>query len=270
MSAKVRRYWSEYRRVPGWFDPVDFLLFDWFLADQAREGVDGDLLEVGAFLARSAVVLGLPARRGEAVDVCDLFEQGAAGATLGAYAGTSYRGLSRQAVEANYRRHVGADPRVHQRPSAELTDVLKPGYRFIHLDGSHVHAYVRSDMSTAVALLGPGGVVAVDDYRNEHFPGVAAAAWAEVATGRLVPACVTSAKLYLTVGDPAPLQVRMRDWLRDHPVLTAQAQQMGQGEVLCLSQRRPASVHDVIREWTPPAVKRLLQRDRRWRGRGRG
>jgi hypothetical protein len=144
--------------------------------------------------------------------------------------------------------------------------VLTPGYRFIHLDGSHVYEYVRNDVRTAVALLRPGGVVAVDDYRNENFPGVAAAVWAEVGTGGLVPVCVTPAKLYATDRDPAPLQERMRAWLERHPVLTAQSQQMSGGEILCVGLRRPVSVHDVLRDWTPPAAKRLLRRDRVWRG----
>jgi hypothetical protein len=266
MSANVRRYWSAYRRVPGWFDPADFLLFDWFLADQTARGVAGDLLEVGAFLGRSAVVLGLHAGPEDTVDVCDLFEAGAGGASRGSYAGTAYRGLSRGAFEENYSHHVPRLPRVHQRPSAELIDVLAPGYRFIHLDGSHVYGYVRADVATAVALLQPKGVVSVDDYRNEHFPGVAAAVWAEVAAGGLVPICVTSAKLYASNADPAPVQARMRAWLADHRVLESQPQEMSDGEILCISMRRPASVHDVLRELTPPAVSRLMRRDRGWRG----
>jgi hypothetical protein len=266
MSANVRRYWSEYRRVPGWFDPADFLLFDWFLADQTARGVVGDLLEIGAFLGRSAVVLGLHAGADETVDVCDLFEAGAGGESRGSYAGTAYRGLSRVAFEENYRRHAHRLPRVHQRPSAELGDVLTPGYRFIHLDGSHVYEYVRADVTTAVALLRPDGVVAVDDYRNEHFPGVAAAVWAEVASGGLIPVCVTSAKLYASTADPAPLQARMRAWLQRHTVLAAQPQQMFDGEVLCVSTRRPTSGHDVLRELMPPAARRVLRHDRDWRG----
>lgn len=268
MSAKVRRYWSEYRRVPGWFDAADFLLFDWFLGDQAAQDMGGDLLEVGAFVGRSAVVLGLHARAGDTVDICDLFEEGAGGAESGSYAGTSYRGLTRQAFEANYLRYVGKHARVHQRPSAGLSDVLQSGYRFIHLDGSHVFEYVRTDVATAVTLLGTGGVVAVDDYRNEHFPGVAAAVWAGVADGRVWPVCVTSAKLYATNVRPEPLQERMRRWLEGHPVLTMQVQEMADSEVLCIGMRRPASLHDVLRDWTPPAAKRLLRRDRVWRGSG--
>lgn len=268
MSAKVRRYWSEYRSVPGWFDPADFLLFDWFLADQTSRGARGDLLEVGAFLGRSAVVLGLHAGPDECVDVCDLFEAGAGGASRGSYAGTAYRGLSRGAFEENYRRHVQGLPRVHQRPSAELAAVLTPGYRFIHLDGSHVYEYVRSDVRTAVTLLQTDGVVAVDDYRNEHFPGVAAAVWAEVAGGGLVPVCVTSAKMYATNCDPAPVQARMRAWLQHHPALTSESQQLADTEVLCVTLGRPASVRDLMRDWTPPAAKRLLGRDRVWRGGG--
>jgi hypothetical protein len=59
----------------------------------------------------------------------------------------------------------------------------------------------------------------------------------------------------------------MRSWLERHPVLEVAAQDVSGTDVLCVSRRRPTSVHDVVRDWTPPAAKQLLRRDRIWRGR---
>lgn len=45
--------------VKGWFWPADQILFDWFLSRQnADPSGGGDLLELGAYLGKSAIFLG--------------------------------------------------------------------------------------------------------------------------------------------------------------------------------------------------------------------
>ena len=44
--------------VPGWFDRTDAMMFDAVDAAQRRENVRGDLLEIGCFQGRSAILLG--------------------------------------------------------------------------------------------------------------------------------------------------------------------------------------------------------------------
>lgn len=44
--------------VPGWFWDQDRHLFDWFLGRQEKAGRSGDLMEMGAYLGRSAIVIG--------------------------------------------------------------------------------------------------------------------------------------------------------------------------------------------------------------------
>ncbi len=58
--------------LPGWFSPLDFDLFDWFLSQQRKPG---DLLEIGVFKGQSAVPIGGHQRAGERFTVCDIFEQ---------------------------------------------------------------------------------------------------------------------------------------------------------------------------------------------------
>jgi predicted O-methyltransferase YrrM len=41
-------------RIPGWFWPADQRLFAWFLS----AGTPGDLLELGTYLGKSAVLIG--------------------------------------------------------------------------------------------------------------------------------------------------------------------------------------------------------------------
>ncbi|UBU12667.1 hypothetical protein [Nonomuraea gerenzanensis] len=49
-------------RIPGWFWPTDQRLFEWF---PSGEGASGDVLEMAAYLGKSAVLIGAHVRRGE-------------------------------------------------------------------------------------------------------------------------------------------------------------------------------------------------------------
>lgn len=61
---------GELKDVPGWFPPLDQVLFTWFLEKQQ---LAGDLLELGVYMGKSAILLGHHLRPGEAFTVCDLF-----------------------------------------------------------------------------------------------------------------------------------------------------------------------------------------------------
>ena len=60
--------------VPGWLYGTDRLLFDWLLTEAAGPVEPGDLLEIGAYLGRSAIHMGQHQRAGETFTVCDLFD----------------------------------------------------------------------------------------------------------------------------------------------------------------------------------------------------
>lgn len=57
--------------LPGWFNPDDLELFVRILEGQRGAGAAGDLLEIGAFQGKSAVVLGFFADATDRVHVCD-------------------------------------------------------------------------------------------------------------------------------------------------------------------------------------------------------
>ncbi|WP_084729402.1 class I SAM-dependent methyltransferase [Streptacidiphilus neutrinimicus] len=192
--------------VPGWFPVADHRLFCWLLEHQQEREISGDVLEVGVYLGRSAIVLGRHLRAGETFTVCDLFESEAPDSANSAEMSHSYREkLTRRAFEANYLAFHDTLPRIHQGPSAELADtkLIEPGsQRFIHIDASHLYEHVAADLRFAREALRADGIVALDDYRSEHTPGVAAATWEAVRLHGLRPVALTPQKFYGTWGDP--------------------------------------------------------------------
>ncbi|MFE2728002.1 class I SAM-dependent methyltransferase [Kitasatospora sp. NPDC059327] len=206
--------------IPGWFFKLDQEAFTHFLTGQSAAGHTGDILELGSYLGRSAVLLGDQLRPGEQLTVCDLFDSEAVDADNAAEMTMSYRRtLTRSAFEANYLTFHPRLPVIVQAPTSVLADRRIPdgSCRFVHIDASHLYEHVAGDIEVARAALNENGLVALDDYRSEHTPGVSAAVWEAVFTGGLRPVLLTPMKFYGTWGDAEALRTLLltRDWRAD-------------------------------------------------------
>ncbi|MCP9948499.1 class I SAM-dependent methyltransferase [Actinomadura madurae] len=201
--------------VKGWFPKVDQLLFTWFLERQERMGQRGDLVELGSYLGKSAILMGRHLREGETFTVCDLFDSDAPDDSNQAEMEGSYSTLTRRGFESNYRAFHDELPEIIQGPTSLILDHVQPETcRFVHVDASHLYEHVHGDIRAAHVMLPSGGLIVCDDYRSEHTPGVSAAVWEAVAVDGLRPICVTTQKLYGTWGDSATVQDELLEWLR--------------------------------------------------------
>ncbi|MFF2141902.1 class I SAM-dependent methyltransferase [Kitasatospora sp. NPDC058190] len=200
--------------VPGWFWDHDRHSFDWFLGRQEETGVTGDLLEMGAYLGRSAIVIGEHLQPGETFTVCDLFDSEAPDEENSEEMAVSYRKtLTRSAFESNYLSFHDELPEIIQAPTSVLAGGRIPAgaFRFIHIDASHLYEHVVGDLQVSRIALQSQGVVVLDDYRSQHTPGVAAATWEAVFNHGLKPILLTECKFYGTWGDPEPFQRELLD-----------------------------------------------------------
>lgn len=158
--------------IKGWFNPSDRHLFEFLLGEQVRHEHRGELVEVGCFLGKSAVLVGHFRQPGETFTVLDLFEGEADDAENTRELTASYNGLTRSAFEANYLRFHSDLPTVVQATSDHIVQHVAPGSaRFVHIDASHLYEHVTTDIDSARLLLQPDGIVAFDDYRFRTHPG---------------------------------------------------------------------------------------------------
>jgi hypothetical protein len=196
----LTRYRDHLGSVPGWFAEVDARCF--VVADrcQTAAGTRGDLLEIGVYHGKSAILLGDLCKPGETLVVCDIFEEEAGVSAENRAEHRAYHGdLRRSAFEAHYRRFHPELPTIIAAPSATLDrERLAGRFRLVHIDGSHTETDVRQDILTARQLLGPGGVVIFDDWAQAHCPGVALAIWEEYLRGDLTLLGLTLSKMYAT------------------------------------------------------------------------
>lgn len=193
--------------VPGWFFPTDRALFRWILDHQTASGQRGGLVEIGVYFGKSAIVMADHRATGESFTVLDLFEGDADDESNAAENRSSYGTLTRQGFEEQYTRFHEQLPDVVVGLSSIITERVPAGSaRFVHIDASHLYEHVVGDIASAQQLLQPEGIVAFDDYRSPHTPGVAAAVWDAVLHGGLRPVCISDSKLYGTWGSPDAIQ----------------------------------------------------------------
>ncbi|MFV2127039.1 class I SAM-dependent methyltransferase [Micromonospora sp. LOL_013] len=192
--------------VEGWLYPTDAHLMSVINDLQIGRGFRGDILEIGAYKGKSAILLGFFPKSGESLTVCDIFDSEALVSDGNARENaTFYPGLHQADFEKNYLRFHDRLPRVHVGSSEELREVVAArSCRFVHIDGGHTYEVARADMETARRVLGPAGVVVVDDWSSAHIPGVAMALWEQYLSGALTPLAFTKGKFYAT-WDPAGL-----------------------------------------------------------------
>jgi hypothetical protein len=205
--------------VPGWLAEVDFRLFDWLLSRQGP----GDLLEIGAYEGASAILIGLHRREGEVFTVCDLFAVPDESEGNWAESNRWYRDLTRERFESNYLRFIPELPRIVQDTSLEILRHVEPGTcRFVHVDGAHPYAYVRSDMEAARVLLASDGIVVCDDWRERHTPGVTVAVMEALVAGGLQAVAITEGKFYGTwnAALAADLRSAAAAWAETSPDVT--------------------------------------------------
>lgn len=230
--------------IPGWFDRIDVGAFRVLLPETASHLMGGDLAELGVYQGKSAVLLGSYLQPGEILTVIDLF-----GADAGNSANTrenreQYPELTRNQFEVTYKAIHGVLPVVVQDVSSAITEHASPGsHRFVHIDASHLFEHVVKDIAAARILLKPDGVVVLDDYRTEHTPGVAAAAWEAMSAG-LHPFLLTPMKMYATWGDATPWKKAIDAWDTNS----------GNGH-----ERQIIGDDEVIRVWrNPPKIVRFI------------
>jgi hypothetical protein len=199
LDSAARTYVERIYEVPGFFGPLDATLFARLFAAQDAAGLAGDVLEIGSFYGRSAILLEYLKDERDVLHVCDLFED-TPPTTAGRMELATFSGKmpTRGEFEAWFRRFHDTVPVIHQGPSSVLnaSELGPDGFRFVHLDGSHVYEAVTGDIELACEIASDGGVIAFDDFANVGHPGVAAALWPAVVERDLEPFACSPSRLY--------------------------------------------------------------------------
>jgi methyltransferase family protein len=188
--------------VEGWFFPIDAYAFAMFDEIQRREGISGNLFEIGVHHGKTAIFLAREAAQGETVGVCDVFENQELNVDR------SGEG-SRELFLANMRAKASLPAErlcIFAKRSAALTsDETTTRCRFFHIDGGHRPEDVFADLVTADRAVLPDGIVSVDDVFNSNWPGVSEGFYNFIATrpDGFVPLFIGGNKVFFARPDAA-------------------------------------------------------------------
>ena len=243
----VEPYIAARSNIPGWFGEEDVRLFSIIDRIQADAGVHGDLLEVGGYLAKSAIALGYMRREGESLVVVDPWDSQVADTENAAEQDRLYPDVNLEMFKANFQKfHVRPADMRRGISSVCLPALGSSNYRFIHVDGSHEWDQVKADVEQVLRLLGPNGVVAFDDM---HAPGVGSAVWPACASGDLIPIANTG-KLYATRTSGGVMSPEaLSDAIRDARGVVVEARHTIFGHTLL-----GVSVSSSPEDWGPPPL----------------
>lgn len=234
----VLEYLSATEGVEGWFFPIDAFLFAIVDEIQKREGIRGNLFEIGVHHGKTALFLSRMSEPGELLGVCDVFEQ--------QELNRDHSGEGSRELFLRYMRELGGreDVRIFAKLSSALTgEDTTAQCRFVHIDGGHRPEDVINDLQVAGRALLPDGVVAVDDVFNPSWPGVSEGFYEFLRGGLFVPLAIGGNKVLLTRPEaagryerhwqeldewrafiaPQPFSFERKGWV-GRPVLTAARQ----------------------------------------------
>jgi SAM-dependent methyltransferase len=212
----LQLYLESFHSIEGWFDFDAALLFMAYNQLLAKQGVTGDVLEIGSYHGLSTIAVATLRGPGAKLFAVDLFEDLQALNVSG-----SGMGSSRTMFEKNMRKfHPDLGfLRVVAKPSSDVKAAeLGTSFSFCHIDGGHSPAETCHDLKLCHELLLPGGLVALDDYFNPAFPGVGEGAleFRREHPGALQPIAIGYNKVLFQKGtSPASLNTEFR---RSYPL----------------------------------------------------
>ncbi len=165
----LQRYLEAFRHIEGWFTYDAALLFMAYNELIARQGIAGDVLEIGVHHGLSAIATASLRGPGKRFIAADLFEQ------MQDKNVSCSGGGNRTIFEQNMQEFYPDTSfmQVIEGPSNSLDpSSLGTSFSFCHVDAGHSRQETLDDLNLSHPLLAPGGLVALDDYFNAEYPGV--------------------------------------------------------------------------------------------------
>ena len=219
---------------------------------QRERGITGDLLEIGTYKGKSAILLGYLRRDPERLIVCDVFEdQGDLGQETRYEAASWYTGLRREEFEGLFLRFHPRLPTIWQMASASIDRVA-----LAKAAASSTSTAAMPTRRCALTSPQPGSCWALggrrlDDWSTAHSPGVGLAIWEEFLGGEFEILCLSPLKAYVTWDKSGLRREELERWVASQPDLEmSHAHRLAGKDVRSVSVALPAAPNP-----TPPEVQ---------------
>jgi hypothetical protein len=204
-------------KVRGYLKLLDAQIIAALGHAQIRDGVRGDLVEIGVHHGKLFIILALLRQQGERLLAADLFEDDELNrATV--HAGREnafFRNLKKLGVAVSTEEIYKGDslkltPEQLQQRVAQV--------RLFSIDGGHYYEHVSNDVRLAAQVIHDKGVIIVDDFFTTRWPEVTFATYdfLRKAGEEMRPFLVSKSKLYICREAAIPYYL---DLVRTDPIL---------------------------------------------------
>jgi len=237
-TSQIEQYINGgHKGVEGWFYEIDMLLFYYLSVFQEERDISGSLCEVGVYIGKSLILLGLLKADKEKLFGVDIFLDESEEQTklnLGKY------GLDKICTL------LKTDTSLCD--SAWLEVNLDAPVRFLHIDAGHEYVEVYRDLLLFSDVVSDAGIIALDDYQDPEFPGIEAAMYKYCYEGGMfTPFAMGQNKIYLCATHMASIYQK---YLLSIPAFSEKARvtRLLGRPVLITNSRSPVDVEFMRRE----------------------
>lgn len=236
-ELKLKAFFEKnHEAIPGWFFPLDQLVFFELFAAQSSMQIKGDLCEIGVFRGKSFVLMSLLRNASERLVGFDLFADEDEAETI--------ENLREFGEPQNTSLIKGL---TSDHSSEDLDASITAPVRFLHIDAGHEYHEVLEQLHLFSPYVAEKGIIAMDDYQDREFPGIEAAVldFADIdRPRRFVPFLAGGNKIFLCC---SPMAMTFQKLLLDRPNFrdTCRLTRVRDFNVLILRSKLPVSSRQI-------------------------
>lgn len=154
------KFKDEIFKLKGWMDRRAIDLFEHIGVTQARNDINGDILEIGTYYGKSTCVLGQILNPNEKMHAIDTF------------IGYAEQESFLKDFKINWDRFATKPIEIYNCKSDDVEIPSNQKFRIVHIDGDHSFECTLKDLVKAKYHLADKGIIIIDDFLNQDWLGV--------------------------------------------------------------------------------------------------
>lgn len=149
------------KEVEGWFYPKDIIII-YGILNEIQKPI-GDICEIGVAYGKSAIMIS-QFKNNSNFYLYDIFNEEA-------------RVIAEKNI-TKFGNNTNLVWRLQDTTQLNTDDIVfENDLRFLHIDGCHEHSAVLSDLMLFSNKMKDDGIIAIDDFQDQEYPGVNSAAF---------------------------------------------------------------------------------------------
>jgi hypothetical protein len=189
-----------YKEVRGWYSYLGLKTVATMAETQKKHGVTGSVCEIGVHHGRSFILLNLITNPSEVSVAYDLFEMQSENIDRSGEGDKEILKKNLQKFGCDIKQLKIITQNSLNLTSEKILSDAQSTIRFFSIDGGHTSEIVQNDLGLAEKTICNGGVVTIDDFFDEGWPGVAEGTCRYLIQNKssLIPVAIFDDKIALT------------------------------------------------------------------------